>query len=181
MQGFISIVQKKKRKLGIDSGVLESLWKPHKSKDLTFLHRSYTQLFFSSPPKIFFSRLKKYFEIFSRFFFQNFMFGTWVSYVAQIAKCPINYAQYFFLAAVLRFKLPWSFWNRFKTILLDQEVSFKKIPSKKIVFSGRKSIFKKKVGIFFRIFLIRQKFRKIKIFEKSKKSDFSKISIFQKK
>ena len=45
-------------------GVQESLWKPHKSKDLTFLDRSYAQLFFNS---IFFSnqKTKTYFlEIF---------------------------------------------------------------------------------------------------------------------
>ena len=47
-----------------DEGVPESLWKPHKSKDLTFLHRSYVQLFFSAPKKfrksnIFFGRKKK--------------------------------------------------------------------------------------------------------------------------
>ena len=34
-------------------GVQESLWKPHKSKDLTFLDRSYVQLFFSTPKNIF--------------------------------------------------------------------------------------------------------------------------------
>ena len=35
-------------------GVLESLWKPHKSKDLNFLHRSYTPKKFPTPKKIFF-------------------------------------------------------------------------------------------------------------------------------
>ena len=38
---------------------LRSLWKPHQSKDMTFLHRSYTQIFFSTPMKFFFSVFKK--------------------------------------------------------------------------------------------------------------------------
>ena len=37
------------------------LWKPHKSKDLTFLHGNYTQLFFSTPKNIFFGETKKIF------------------------------------------------------------------------------------------------------------------------
>ena len=43
----------------IPRGVPESLWKPHKSKDLTFLHGNYTQHFFSTPKKFFFGVEKK--------------------------------------------------------------------------------------------------------------------------
>ena len=51
-------------------GVQESLWKPQKSKDLNFLHRSYPQLFFQIRKIIFFEiekKIKKYFLG----FFQN--------------------------------------------------------------------------------------------------------------
>ena len=62
--------------VGIDSitdeGVLESLWKPHKSKERNFLHRCYTQkksqLFF----KIFFGDRENIFvKIFSRNIFKK--------------------------------------------------------------------------------------------------------------
>ena len=48
--------------------VSESLWKPHKSKVLNFLHRNYTSVFFPTPKKIFFFRAtKKYLKnIFAR-------------------------------------------------------------------------------------------------------------------
>ena len=49
--------------------VLKTRWKPHKSKDRNFLHRSYTNIFFSTPKKfqkknrkkLFFGRSKKHF------------------------------------------------------------------------------------------------------------------------
>ena len=52
----------------IPRGVPESLWKLHKSKDLTFLHGSYTQLFFSTPKKNFFfgDRKNIFLEIFQK-------------------------------------------------------------------------------------------------------------------
>ena len=48
--------------------VSESLWKPHKSKVLNFLHRNYTSVFFPTPKKnIFFRATKKYLKnIFAR-------------------------------------------------------------------------------------------------------------------
>ena len=39
--------------------VSESLWKPHKSKVLNFLHRNYTSVFFSTPKKYIFFRTTK--------------------------------------------------------------------------------------------------------------------------
>ena len=44
-----------------------------------------------------------------------------------------------------RFEIPESFQNRFKTILLDQEMRFKKNPIKKNIFFGSKKDFQKKV------------------------------------
>ena len=40
----------------------ESVWKPHKSKDLTFLHGSYAQLFCSTPKNNFSRDQQKYFS-----------------------------------------------------------------------------------------------------------------------
>ena len=43
-------------------GVLGSLWKHQQSRDLTFLHRSCTQLFFSTPKKILFFGIQNIFR-----------------------------------------------------------------------------------------------------------------------
>ena len=68
-----------------------------------------------------------------------------------------------------RFKLPGAFRNRFKTILLDQEMNLKKIPSKKYIFFWSKNFFKKKVGNFsFFSFDFQHFEKKINFFEKLK-------------
>ena len=51
---MVLFMDRNERAPEIPRGVPESLWKPHKSKDLTFLHGSYTQLFFLNSKKIFF-------------------------------------------------------------------------------------------------------------------------------
>ena len=58
----------KKKTLGPDraKGVPESLWKPHKSKDIHFLHRSYIPTFFSTPPNFFLDIDKIIFENFPK-------------------------------------------------------------------------------------------------------------------
>ena len=67
------------------------------------------------------------------------------------------------------FTLPESFWNRSKMIFLDQEIDFKKRSSKNSIFFWSKTIFKKKVENFFRIF---------SDFQISTKSTFSKNTMF---
>ena len=69
-------------------GVPESLWKPHKSKGLTFLHRSYVPLFFSTPKKYFsgdidfslkFPIFPDFLKIFRKIFFRSpkkYFFGV---------------------------------------------------------------------------------------------------------
>ena len=88
------------------------------------------------------------------------------------------FGQHFFLVAFLGFNLPGALRNRFKMILLDQEMNFKKIHRKKIFFSGRKIFSKKKLRkkvVFFSIFEFSEK---IIIFEKIKILIFSKMMIF---
>ena len=65
---------------------------------------------------------------------------------------PLISGNHFFALSFLIFKLSESFWNRFKLILLDEEMNFKKI-TKKYYFFMSKNDFSKKFDfppIFFR-------------------------------
>ena len=58
--------------LEIIFAVLQTLWKHHKSKDQTILHRSYTQKKISTPKKIYFFRVQKKSKTFRKFFGRKF-------------------------------------------------------------------------------------------------------------
>ena len=91
-----------------------------------------------------------------------------VSYIALIGKFPLIYVQHFFLAAFLPSKPPESFWTRFKTILLNQEMSLKKTHPKKFFFREENYFEKKSVRKKSHIQILKKQkiliFRKIKIF-----------------
>ena len=53
--------------------VLKTIWKPHKSKEHSFLHRNYTPTFFSQLQKNIFSIDQKKSKIFSKFFGRKFL------------------------------------------------------------------------------------------------------------
>ena len=123
--------------------------------------------------EVFFFVSKKYFEK-SRFRF----FACWspeppggVIHRPNSKMSSKLFGRHVFRMGFPRFKLPGAFRNRFKTILLDQEMNFKKkIHRKTIFFSGRKTFSKKKLEnfrFFFPIFKISRK-----------KSTFSKKSNF---
>ena len=65
---------------------------------------------------------------------------------------PWIYSVHFFDLDFRIFKLPESFWNRFRTILLDQELNLKKKSSKNIYFSWRNLILKNILWFFLVIF-----------------------------
>ena len=65
----------------------------------------------------------------------------------------------------LTFKLLELVWNRFKTILLNQEMNLKKIPSKKRSFFSDRTLFSKKCRTKKVFFFDFQKFKKINIFD----------------
>ena len=68
---------------------------------------------------------------------------------ARITTDPLISVQYFWSLIFLIFKLSESFWNRFKTTFLTQEMNLKKISSKIFNFLWSKNILKKNV-VFFR-------------------------------
>ena len=79
--------------------VSESLWKPHKSKVLNFLHRNYTSIFFLTPKKIFFSDNKKN-KIKNRFdrkwFSENRKFWSIIFFLINIFDFQKIFGTFFF-------------------------------------------------------------------------------------
>ena len=76
---------------------------------------------------------------------------AWTQIQQNVLKIGSNlYAPHVFHVVFLRFILLGTFWNRPQTILLDQEMNFKKNPIEKFWFFLIEFLFRKKSWIFFR-------------------------------
>ena len=131
---------------------------------------------------------KKTFFFVTKFLVENFyssIFLCWapgspaVMFRPDSKMSPNLYAQHFFIAAFPHFKLMESLRNRNKTILLDQEISFKKIRSENFIFFWSKNIFKKKVEKKSRKKIDPSKFRKNQTIENLKNSNFRSFDFFE--